>query len=77
MIDYLKDGTLPQNSGEAQRVLIQGKKGYYVVDGILYYESSDLPERRRLVVPKHLQERIIDDHPDSCFSGHFAPRKMK
>ena len=77
LIDYLKDGTLPQNYGEAQRVLVQGKKGYYAVDGILYYESSDVPGRHRLVVPKHLQEKIIDEHHDSCFSGHFAPRRMK
>ena len=77
LIDYLKNGKLPLSSGEAQRVIVQGKKGYYVVDDILYYESSEVPGRRRLVVPKHLQERIIDEHYDSCFSGHFAPRRMK
>ena len=36
-----------------------------------------MPGRRRLVVPKHLQKKIIDDHHDSCFSGHFASRRMK
>ena len=76
LIDYLRGGTLPEDSSEAQRVLVQGKKGYYVVDNILYYEGTDMPGRRHLVVPKHLRERIVDEHHDSCFAGHFAAKKM-
>ena len=77
LIDYLRDGTLPEDSSEAQRVSVQGKKGYYVVDNILYYEGTDMPGRCRLVVPNHLRERILDEHHDSCFAGHFAAKKMK
>ena len=77
LIDYLRDGTLPEDSSEAQRVLVEGKKGYYVVDNILYYEGTDMPGRCRLVVPNHLRERILDEHHDSCFAGYFAAKKMK
>ena len=28
LIEFLRDGTLPKNSSEAQQVLVQGKKGY-------------------------------------------------
>ena len=77
LIDYLRDRTLPEDSSEAQQVLVQGKKGYYVVDNILYYEGTDMPGRRRLVVPNHLRERILDELHDSCFAGHFDAKKMK
>jgi len=55
LIDYLRDGKLPDDASEAQRELAQGKKGYYVVDDNLYYEGTDWPGRRRLVVPNHLR----------------------
>ena len=77
LIDYLRDGKLPDDVSEAQRVLAQGKKGYYVVDDILYYDGMDWPGRCCLVVPNHLRGRILDEHHDSCFAGHFATKKMK
>ena len=48
-----------------------------MMDDILYFESLDVPGRHPLVVPNHLQQRILDEHHDSCFSGHFALSKMK
>ena len=47
-----------------------------MVDGILYYEGADSPDRRRVVVPQHLQQQILDEHHDLPFSGHFAAPKM-
>ena len=35
------------------------KKGYFVVDNVVYYEGSDVPNRRRLVVPRHLREQLL------------------
>ena len=35
-------------------MLSQAKKGYYMVEGVLYFDGADMPDRRRLVVPKHL-----------------------
>jgi len=58
-------------------VLAQGKKGYHVVDDILYYEGTDWQGRCRLVFPNHLRGRILNEHHDSCFAGHFATKKIK
>jgi len=33
----------------------QSQKGYFLVDGVLYYEGADVPERCRLV-PSHLRD---------------------
>ena len=47
-----------------------------MVDDILYYEGPDMPGHRRIVVPEHLRQRILDEHHDSPFAGHFAAKKM-
>lgn len=52
------------------------KKGYYVVDDILYYEGLDMPGHHRVVVPAHLRHRILEEHHDLPFVGHFAAKKM-
>ena len=67
---------LPEDPSKAKLVLSLARKGYYVVDGILYYEGADVPDRRRIVVPEHLKQEILDDHHDSPFAGHFAAKKM-
>ena len=44
LIAYLQDKILPEDPKQAVQVVNLGKKGYYLVDGILYYESSDVPD---------------------------------
>jgi len=76
LIDYLRDKVLPEDSKQAVQVVNLGKKGYYLVDGILYYESSDVPDRRRIVVPHHLRQQVLNEN-DSIFAGHFSAKKLK
>ena len=52
------------------------KKGYFVVDGVLYFESSDVPGRRRLVVPEQLRDQVLAENHDELFAGHFSIKKM-
>ena len=52
------------------------KKGYFVLDGILYYESSEVPGRRHLVVPQQLGDKVVSENHDAIFSGHFSAKKM-
>ena len=76
IMDFLTNQMLPTDPQEAKVVLATAKGGYHMVDGILYYEGADSPDRRRVVVPQHLQQQILDEHHDLPFSGHFAARKM-
>ena len=46
------------------------------MDGVLYYEGSDAPDRRRLVVPSHLRDKVIKEHHDLVFAGQFAAKRM-
>ena len=76
LIEFLENKKLPDNPDEASKVINQVKKGYHVVDGVMYYEGADMPNRRRLVVPSHLQQRVIEEHHESLFAGHFAAKRM-
>ena len=40
LLDYVDKRILPEASMAANRVVSQGHKGYYVVDGILYHEDA-------------------------------------
>ena len=36
-----------------------------------------MPDRRRLVVPQHLREKVMEEHHNSPYSGHFTVKRMK
>ena len=36
-----------------------------------------MPDRRRLVVPKHLREQILEEHHDAPYAGHFAAKSSE
>ena len=76
LIKFLEIKELPSDPTEAKVVLSQAKKGYYMVEGVLYFDGADMPDRRRLVVPKHLWEQILEEHHDAPYAGHFAAKRM-
>ena len=76
LIKYLEGKVLPDCPMRRQKVLTTAQQGYYVIDGMLYFESAEVPDRRRLVVPTHLHKRIVDEHHDPVFAGHFSVKKL-
>ena len=76
IFDFVTTKSLPDDPREANVVMNMAKKGFYVVDGILYYEGPDMPGHRRIVVPTHLKQKILDEHHDLPFAGHFAVKKL-
>ena len=64
---------------EAQVIMNLAKKGYFAVDGVLYYEGGDAPSRHQLVVPQHLREQgveVVSEYHDTAYAGHFSVKKM-
>ena len=57
------------------KILSVAKKGYFILDDVLYYESSDVPGQRRLVVPEMLRDKVVAEHHDELFVGHFSVKK--
>ena len=76
IINYLEKKVLPTDVKEAQHTASVAKKRYFVLDGVLYYESNDVPGRRRLVVPEQLRDKVVTENHDAIFSGHFSAKKM-
>ena len=74
--NYLEGKTLPEGATEAKKMVITANQGYFLVDGILYYESSDSPGRRRMVVPQHLRKAVLDEGHDPVYAGHFSAKKL-
>jgi len=70
-MDYLEQNILPEL---ANNVTTQAQKGYYVVDGVLYFEDASVSGCQRLVVPVVLRRQVLLDNHDSIFAGHFAPK---
>ena len=67
---------MPDYPVRRQKVLSAAQHNYYIVDGVLYFESVEVPDRRRLVVPTHLRQCIVDDNHDPIFAGHFSVKKL-
>ena len=73
---FLKSRTLPEDPQLAKVITNLVRKGYFLVDNVLYYEGPDVPDRRRVVVPQHLRGKIIDENHDAAYAGHFAVKKV-
>ena len=59
VINYLEKKILLTDTKDAQHITAIAKKGYFVLDGILYYESNEVSGRRRLVVPEQLRNKVV------------------
>ena len=72
----LKTRTSPEDPQLAKVITNLVRKGYFLVDDVLYYERPDVPDRRRVVVPQHLRGKIINENHDAAYVGHFAVKKV-
>ena len=64
VINYLEKKILPTDAKDAQHIAAIAKKGYFTLDGILYYERNEVPGRRRLVVPEQLRNKVVSENHD-------------
>ena len=62
-MDYLEKKQLPTDEQSAMKVLKMDRRGFLMADGILYYEG-DTQCGCCLVVPSHLQQKILDEQHD-------------
>ena len=76
LIEYMEHRSLPEDPVTAKMIVTQALKGYYLVDGVLYFEDSVVPGRQRIVVPAQLRRHILLENHSAVFAGHFAPKKL-
>lgn len=73
MCSYLEHGTLPADEKMAKELVIESRY-YDVIQGVLYYEPPTIPGR--LCVPEKLHRSLLQEAHGTCFSGHFAFKKV-
>ena len=73
--NYLEKKKLPTDPKKAQHIPAIAKKGYFVLDGVLYYESNDVPGRRCLVVPEQLRDKVVTEIHDAVFQAIFQLKR--
>ena len=47
-----------------------------IVDGVLYFIDPKRKEQRRVAVPKHIQQQIMDECHHRRVGGHFSGSKL-
>lgn len=74
-MDYLETGMLPDDVREAKHLVAQSMP-FAVVDDILYFVDSRKHNRKRVVVPTHLQEQILRECHGGAMAGHFSGPRL-
>ena len=73
VISFLEEHKLPLDEDQANKVAIQ----FVMVVGVLFFIDSNQDRRRRVVVPKHLQQTILDENHCSHLDAHFSYKLFK
>ena len=63
---------MPTDGQAARNVVSISMKDFVLVNGVLYYEGGDTPEKCRLVV----QQQVLNEQHDAVFAGHFGYKRM-
>ena len=75
IIDFLQDGTLPEDSSRARKLSAQ-ESLFALVGGILYYIDARHNNRKRVAVPSHLREQLLRESHRGAYSGHFSGSRL-
>ena len=75
LCDYLESGVLPRDAGEARKVVSQALS-FAVVNGTLYFVDAKRGNRKRVAVPAHLHEQILQEGHRGALAGHFSGPKL-
>lgn len=75
LIEYMGHGKLSEDPVTAKKVVTKALKGYYLIDGILYFDST-VPGRQRMVVPTQPRRQVLLENHSAVFAGHFGPKKL-
>ena len=75
IIEFLEEGRLPVDESRARQIALQSSQ-FVVVDEVLYFVDAKHDRRRRIVVPKKLQQRILKENHGNHMGAHFSGPKL-
>ena len=75
LLCFIQHGTLPESNNSVCKVAAQAPF-FTLVDGVLFFVNPKHRDRKQCVVPRHLQQTIMQEHHSSPMSGHFSGEKL-
>lgn len=75
IIKFLEKGKLPYEESRACLIALQ-QSLFAIVDGTLYFIDAKRQNRKRAVVPTHLQEQLLAEAHRSIMGGHFSGKRV-
>ena len=75
MTDFLQNGVLPEDSNRAKKLAAQ-ESLFALIDGILYYVDPRHGNRKKIAVPSHLREQLLEENHRGIYSGHFSGNRL-
>ena len=75
LLQFIQHGRLPTNDVQARKLALQHSL-FAIVDGVLYYIDPKRDNRKRAVVPKSLQQRLLEETHSGPFGAHFSGQRM-
>ena len=75
IIALIECGKLPADEKLARKLVLEQDQ-YDIIDGILHHENPANPGYWRIVVPKSLQQNVLEEAHSGRFAGHFAERRV-
>ena len=70
MIEFLESGELPEDEKDACKIASQASL-FILIDDILYFLDLKHGAYKRIPVPQHLRQTILEESHGGCLTGHF------
>ena len=71
---YLEKEKLPTDAKKAEMTVRQSRD-FVLIDGVLHFVEKG-SGRRRIAVPSHLRQNILQEYHGGVYSGHFTSSKL-
>ena len=75
MIEFLGENKLPYDSSQATKIAAHESQ-FTLADGVLYFIDHRHGNQIRVVVPRQLREKLLQEVHRGTSSGHFSARKV-
>ena len=72
---FLEEQVLPENPLNARKIALQAPL-FAIVDDVLHHLDSKPSSRRRIVIPEHLRQSLLDKTHRSQMGGHFSGQRL-
>ena len=75
IIAFLQQNVVPANEKKAHKMALQGPL-FCIVDDILYFVDPKKDGGQRIVLPKQLQRKVMEECHGGKFGGHFCGARL-